>query len=676
MNDAWRSSWLQALGVLLVAAAYWTASCAAGSGDLIPPLDDTFIHLQYARNLASGDLFAFNPGGPYSTGDTSPLYVVLLAPAFWLGLDGTGAMWWVFLVNALIHFGVVALGAQLVARGTESAFGRWTGLAMLLFWGPWAWGVYLGMEVGLTALLLLVVLLGDRAGDSAPERRWAIARLIALVALPLVRPEGLFLAALAITVQTIGGRGDFAAKVRKSMGEALTLVPFFAYLAVNAAATGSARTAGYIVKAVSEDPGVGLFGAIGHIAGSVVDLLRDVFFSTSFEYLPPLALIWLVLALGPRIATEWRVGRTPAWTLIAVWWVADLGLVAMAWFPDVHRARYLLPLFPLYVVVFALFAGDLARRLGDRGRLGLVGVLIALAVGANGVRWVDHYYSDAHEIASVQVRLAHWIDAELPEDTIVGLHDAGALAYLSGRQSVDIVGLGTLEFARPFRHGQGSVMEQIERLPEERRPDVFVTCPSWFQAPILGDVIARASIPRAEIIPQPVFLVYEADYSVFDSAGSAPLRPDLPEGWEVVAEIDVADLESEAAALYNNAHRDRLMQHTNMAEAFTAAGARYADGGRLIFRGEQMTVSVRPNAPFAVVGRVSDGGGGAVSVSVHVTSGGDGEIGLLELPDGQSFGEPAALFEASQSEQVTLTTWPSDGNAFKSFHYWILQPAR
>jgi hypothetical protein len=44
------------------------------------PLDDSWIHLHFARNLAEGAGFAYNPGVPVA-GSTAPLWTLLLAAA-------------------------------------------------------------------------------------------------------------------------------------------------------------------------------------------------------------------------------------------------------------------------------------------------------------------------------------------------------------------------------------------------------------------------------------------------------------------------------------------------------------------------------------------------------------------------------------------------------------------
>ena len=46
-------------------------------GQMGVPLDDTWIHFQFADNFAKGYFFQYNPG-EYTAGTTSPLYVIVL----------------------------------------------------------------------------------------------------------------------------------------------------------------------------------------------------------------------------------------------------------------------------------------------------------------------------------------------------------------------------------------------------------------------------------------------------------------------------------------------------------------------------------------------------------------------------------------------------------------------
>ena len=74
------------------------------------PLDDTYIHLVFGRNLARGGFMQFNPGTP-STGLTSPVWVLPSAAA---SLAGSAA-------PALLMGISSAAGALAVLAGGEAA---------------------------------------------------------------------------------------------------------------------------------------------------------------------------------------------------------------------------------------------------------------------------------------------------------------------------------------------------------------------------------------------------------------------------------------------------------------------------------------------------------------------------------------------------------------------------
>ncbi|HMA36426.1 MAG TPA: hypothetical protein VKY74_18360, partial [Chloroflexia bacterium] len=139
---------------LLLGAIWIGVTIYSSAGHLSAALDDTFIHLQYARQIAAGHFFAYNTADGYSSGATSFLYALLLAAVACLGLDGDALLWAAQLLNA----GFFAASAVLVYRLTWRWAGRRGGLvAGLLFLlnGGILWGYGTGMEIGLFGLLLL-----------------------------------------------------------------------------------------------------------------------------------------------------------------------------------------------------------------------------------------------------------------------------------------------------------------------------------------------------------------------------------------------------------------------------------------------------------------------------------------------------------------------------------------
>ena len=95
-----RRDMLLLMGATLVTSAVMFAFGLWGSGGhLAAPLDDTFIHLQYARQLAAGHPFEYNTGDQPSSGDSAFIYPFMLAPAFMVGLNGMRALLWADLLN-------------------------------------------------------------------------------------------------------------------------------------------------------------------------------------------------------------------------------------------------------------------------------------------------------------------------------------------------------------------------------------------------------------------------------------------------------------------------------------------------------------------------------------------------------------------------------------------------
>ena len=60
-------------------------------GEWSAPLDDVFIHFDYARAAAEGHPFEWFAGNGYSSGNTSLLYPFVLAVGYLAGFHGAAA---------------------------------------------------------------------------------------------------------------------------------------------------------------------------------------------------------------------------------------------------------------------------------------------------------------------------------------------------------------------------------------------------------------------------------------------------------------------------------------------------------------------------------------------------------------------------------------------------------
>ena len=70
-------------------------------GEWSAPLDDVFIHFDYARAAASGAPFEWVAGNGFSSGNTSLSYPFVLAFGYKIGFAGDKLMWWAAIVATM-----------------------------------------------------------------------------------------------------------------------------------------------------------------------------------------------------------------------------------------------------------------------------------------------------------------------------------------------------------------------------------------------------------------------------------------------------------------------------------------------------------------------------------------------------------------------------------------------
>ena len=301
------------------------------------PLDDSWIHLHFARNLAEGAGFAYNPGRPVA-GSTAPLWTLLLAA----GAAGVGAS--VGLAKAL---GVIcALGAAVLTRRAALAWGAPPAVAVvagvaLLWAGPIAWGALSGMEVTLAALLVAAALVAHAA-----DRPWLTAMLAGLAV--TARPE----AALLVPFLALAGPLTARRLAAFVLVPAVIAAPMvaFSYATVGAPypATAAAKVEG---------------GLIGWLAG-----LREPLAMTLAQRPGAFLIEWaqwlwrthflLPLGLLPAIVLAWR-RRGRALGVVALALLAHpVGMALLAPYrgPGFQEGRYSIHLLPLAIVVIAVGA--------------------------------------------------------------------------------------------------------------------------------------------------------------------------------------------------------------------------------------------------------------------------------------------------------------------------------
>jgi hypothetical protein len=643
----------------------------ARAGHPAVPLDDAFIHFQYARRLAEGGFFSYVRGEGYTTGATSLLWPLVLAPFHLLGARGLSLVWVAWLFGGLGHAAVAVetkrLAEPLTGRTAAIAAG-----AMASALGAFAWFAWSGMETIFLAWILLRTarVAAERCESPRPGafRELAVLGLLA----PLIRPEGALasvLAAFALALRPSAERHPLAARARALVPLAGPLVIPLLHLAL----AGHARSSTTEVKWLVGNPSFE-----GHVLptvlGNVRLLLENILDGGDWTalFLPEGSRVPILLGLALLPVAAARHRRPHRALFIAAVALGALGpctYLSFLW----NRLRYVWPFAGAWIVLAACFAreaGDLARllarRLGARraaGALRFVTPLLAFGmVGALATKlpWtLRDLAQSAHAIDRQQVKLARWADASLPADARIGVNDTGAVAYLGGRPTFDVVGLTTEGEARYWVAGAGSRFEHYEHLPRERLPSHFIVYPHWMACPpVLGRVLTQATVTDQSILGGATMVAYEARWDLLGS-GHEPVL--LARDARVVDELDVADLESEAAHAFDRAG---AIDADDVAVLLETSAGELAEGGRLHRGSDRFVARVTPGARLVL--RV----GADERTHVEITAA-DREVGSLEVP-AVDFTELAVDLPASIAGERVPIEVRASGRAFTSYHYWVV----
>jgi hypothetical protein len=714
--------------ILYAAVAFYGSMHRQTGGVWSAPLDDVFIHFDYARATARGYPFQWSEGNGFSSGNTSLSYPFVLAFGYLIGFRGLSLMQWAALVACVSMLGFLLAGARLL-----DPIGRWAKYLLppvALSVGALDWSLFSGMEnafhlgvwaLTATATLALVDFARTREGGEAgpPERR--IARLgwlagLAGALLFATRPEsavcvatfGVFAALAVRRGQRERGkpglRAALATLLRTSAPGALTCA---AQAIANRAFTGEWSANGAIAKLALSNPymtAVEKWDTYKFLAGYVIYRNTDHHFTDArpWGYVVP------ALAALPLAFRATRGVALVLWVQVAGW----LALVAMNGQVRWQNERYTMAAVAWLLVLAAMglallvsrtlpAAGDnaaLTREGGRlRARLASAAARVHGALGARGARlawsarvalglaiaslfWLHQLPRMRDQIwffgrASRNIRDQHLVAGRLLAElgarrVLVG--DAGGLLYASDIPGVDLIGLGgyhDFPFARAGVHGLGASLELIERMPAAERPDTLALYPTWWGdlPDIFGHRILSVPVVGNVICGGAEKVIYRADWSPLDPR---PTPASLREDERVVDELDVADLVSEREHDYVFPRPQMGFVGFSVLPHPRDRKRDLFDAGRLIPAGRTETARLRaPRGPGRLVVRAAQ----PLSAVVQATADGR-ELGRLEIRGGRGWTEATLDLPAGLPEAFTLALTPVEGE-WSDHHVWILERA-
>lgn len=622
---------------------------ALGLGNWSAPLDDVFIHFDFARSAARGYPFQWSEGNGYSSGGTSLLYPLVLALGYRIGYDGPSLMLWAGIIaSASTWFVLIAL------RRLWSGFSPWCWLLIPPVYfavGALNWSLWSGMEVAFYLAVWALCLVAWHAVITNPtqpgETERSIALGLACMVFVATRPESAPIVACFVISAVACTWRQFDVKRRLRLflvGSVPGALVVIAQMSANKILTGETSAAGALVKLEAHDPRL----TATQVWDAWVFHLKYQLFRVTDYHMSDSA---LELG-GMRLSYGWIAWVFAAVALfsrrtrrfgILLWVSAALWIFTVAFNGQVRwqNERYTMPAVAWLLVATALglsvtftyVATHLRELWRTRQSAPIPFAKWGFAVTLLAVTLLSTATYAAHTLprqreqlwffgrASRNIHDQHIVTGKLLTRTpaqrvLVG--DAGAIPYVSDLPAVDIIGLGGLSgypFARATRLGLPAAIELISRMPPHERPDVMAIYPTWwdelplwfgeklYEVPVRGNVICGGASK----------VVYKANWSALP-AEDVPMSVNRRE--HVVATLDLADIvnEKELAAQFTGVPpyvAMKMLPHPkNLNRALWDGGRPLPPGATIAFQ----VPTVTAHEPARVIVRLAPSSKGTIQI--------------------------------------------------------------
>jgi hypothetical protein len=141
----------------------------------------------------------------------------------------------------------------------------------------------------------------------------------------------------------------------------------------------------------------------------------------------------------------------------------------------INNARYLVPIFDLFLIAAIVFTAWFVRILLIRIvklrdiletrylAMILVALVFVTPMIPSYVSQATYYTKSVRTINDMHVGIGTWLAENTPEDAVFATHDAGAIRYISGRRMIDIAGL----LSPDIIHGNMTAQETLSYLRQE-----------------------------------------------------------------------------------------------------------------------------------------------------------------------------------------------------------------
>ena len=464
---------LATLGVLIL------LSLSGTSGTLVYPLDDPYIHMATAKEIAEHGNWGIDSSG-FCSVSSSPLWTGILAMCYWFVGPST---WAPLVINILAAMAAIGLIFYLINQLGFSGWRNFLLLNVFIFLIPLPTLVMSGQEhiLHIIVSLLFAFLLVMCCWSAPPSPQSRIGLIVLAPMLTSLRYEGLFLLFVGIIMLLLRRRLPDAVA-----GLAVGLAPVMLF------GFASLEKGWYFVP-----NSVLLKGSKPELA--VVPLVKWAL--VRFKLLYQVKNVhMLVLLFGSLAALYGRLGESPAtWRDKTLLWLI---VFLSAFIPHAAFASYgWLFRYEAYLVAIALVA--LAAILADPEWLDALfprhsvegvfprrlrqAIMICMALLATaplfyrGVSALTIVPAASRNIYKQQYQMAMFTKL-FYNNSAVALNDIGAVSFYSNARIVDLFGLASLDVAeRKISRSFDTTF--LEEIVDRKKASIIMIYDSWFFRP-------------------------------------------------------------------------------------------------------------------------------------------------------------------------------------------------
>lgn len=452
-------------------------------GNFGVPLDDVYIHFQFAKKFSQGEGLSYNDNKP-TPGSTSPAWTILISLIYQLVKNpiiiakSLSALFFV-LSGIMTYF----IGERLLKSS------KWALLATLvvLLTGRFGWSALSGMEVTFftfTFLVFVYLLI---------KRKSIYLQAFVLGLASTIRPEGYLLFAFFIIVRLMKllKTCEFCQLPKRSFLKCTSyqilkkiIISCFIYvLIISPYLIFTYKTTGRFLT--------NTFTAQSRTGLGLVDKLGAMFrYIKSYLYLLATdnPAVFLLIPLGIwSVVKQKKISKSIFLYIVLIAVGFPLGASVLA--PNLrHHGRYIMPFVPIYVLVAFLGLKSIVRS-GKAHKVdkSFISLLLKFIVGAilfystaSTFLWANTFGWNIRNINNVQIKLGKWIENNLPQDAIVAVNDIGAIKYYSQNEIIDLIGLVSPEVLEVTGGYHKAKQEELWEYVLSQDTDYLIAYPCWF----------------------------------------------------------------------------------------------------------------------------------------------------------------------------------------------------